>query len=91
MVVAHSDVAVGELAVVERMAEACPYSQVCRGQQRKHSDVSNDLTQISEVLPAHSLSADCSMEGRRVFVAGRDMQELQEEDAMSLDIAIDSM
>ncbi len=91
MVEAHSDVKAEEPAVVEKMAEAYSYSRVFHDQQRKHSDVSNDLAQTSEALLAHSFSADCSMEGRTVFVAGRDMQELQEEGAMSSGIVIDSM
>lgn len=91
VVEAHSDVKAGEPAVVEKMGEAYSCSQVFHDQQRKHSDVSNDLVQTSEALLAHSFSADYSIEGRMVFVAGRDMQELQEEDAMSLGIVIDSM
>jgi len=64
---------------------------VFHDQQRKSFDVSNDLVQTSEVLLAHSFSASYSMEGLMVFVDGRNMQELQEEDAKNLGIVIDSM
>ena len=90
-VVVHNDVKAGEPAVVEKMEEACFYSQVSHDQQRKRSDVSNGLILTSEVLLAHSFSASYSMEGLMVFVDGRNMQELQEEDAKNLGIVIDSM
>jgi hypothetical protein len=90
-VVVHNDVKAGEPAVVEKMEEACFYSQVSHDQQRKRSDVSNGLILTSEVLLAHSFSADYSMEGLTVFVGGRNMQELQEEGAMNLGIVVDSM
>lgn len=91
VVVAHNDVGAEEPAAGEKMEEACFYSQVFHDQQRKSFDVSNDLVQTSEVLLAHSFSASYSMEGLMVFVDGRNMQELQEEDAKNLGIVIDSM
>ena len=87
---AHSDVWPGELAVGEKMEEACFYSQGFHDQQRMSSDVSNDLVQTSEALLAHSFSADYNMEDPKVFVGDRYMQELQEEDAMMKGIVVDS-
>jgi hypothetical protein len=91
VVVDHSDVKAGELAVVGKMGEACFCSQVFRAQRRKHSDALSDLAQTSGPLLAHSFSAGYSMKGRTVSVAGRDMQELQEEDAMNSGTVVDSM
>jgi hypothetical protein len=86
-VVGHSDV---WAAAVEKMEEACFYSQVFHGPQKTSSDVSNDLVQISEDLLVHNFSAGYSMEDLKVFVDGRHTQELQQEDAMRMGIVVDS-
>lgn len=80
-----------ELAVEEKMEEACLYSQVFRVQQRTSFDVLNDLVQTWEPLPAHNFLLGCNMEGLMVFVDDRHMQVLQEEDARRQGIVLDSM
>lgn len=91
MVVGHSDVWAGELAVGEKMEEACFYSQAFHDQLKRNSDASNDLVQTSVSLLAHSSSADYSTGDLTVFVDDRHMQELQEEDATRKGIVVDSM
>ena len=80
-----------ELAVEEKMEEACLYSQVFRVQQRTSFDVLNDLVQTWEPLLAHNFLLGCNMEGLTVFVDDRHMQVLQEEDARRQGIVLDSM
>lgn len=90
MVVAHSDVWAGALAVGVKMGEACFDSQAFHGRQKMSSGVSNGLVPPSEAPLAHSFLVDYSMEGLKVFVDGRHTQEPQAVDAMSLDIEVDS-
>lgn len=91
VVEAHNDAWPGELAVGEKMEEACLYSQVFHAQLRMSSDVSSGLVQTSVALPAHSFWSDYNMEGLMVFVDDRNTQELQEEDARRKGIVVDSM
>lgn len=59
--------------MVERKEEACFDSQTTLGQLQTRSDVANAKVPILH----HTLSADCSMGGRRVFVDARGMKNRQ--------------
>ncbi len=78
VVVARNDV---WAAVVETREEACSYSQVFHDPKRTHSGALSGSTQTSEVHPAHSFSADYSMEDLMAFDGAQHTQEQRRTDA----------